>query len=347
MTDPVFEDNRVGGPVRHVPVMLDEVLSVVQPGSGQSIVDGTFGAGGYSRALLEAGANVIGIDRDPDAVMAGRKQFADYGDRLNLVEGEFAELDRIAREAGATDVDAVVLDIGVSSMQLDQAERGFSFRNDGPLDMRMSQGGVSAEDVVNEVRQQDLTRIIGILGEEKKASKVSAAIVRARDEARITTTNQLAQVVAKAVGQNRNDRIHPATRTFQALRIFINRELEQLGEALIAAERLLKAGGRLAIVTFHSLEDRIVKRFFQDRGNEVQGSRHQPQTATAPATFQTGRKGLLKPGEAECAVNPRARSAKLRWGVRTEVLPREADVSIFGFPNLVPLTAFSSQQGGA
>ena len=212
----------------------------------------------------------------------------------------------------------------------------------------MSQGGVSVADVVNEIRQQDLTRIIGILGEEKKASKVSAAIVRARDEARITTTGQLAGVVGQGgwsqpqwTGSIRR------TRTFQALRIFINRELEQLGEALLAAERLLKAGGRLAIVTFHSLEDRIAKRFFQDRCNEVRGSRHQPQAATAPPTFQTERKGLLKPGEAECAVNARARSAKLRWGVRTEAPPRDADLSIFGFPKLVPLTAFSNQQGGA
>ncbi len=229
-----------GGPVRHVPVLLDEVLSALAPRPGSAIVDGTFGAGGYSEAILKAGANVVAIDRDPSAIAAGEEMMTRWRERLVLVRGEFADLDEIARENGIDAADGVVLDIGVSSMQLDEAERGFSFRQDGPLDMRMSGEGPSAADVVNHVAQNDLLRIIGILGEEKHAPRVARAITERRASQPFERTLDLASVVEKAVGRAHGDRIHPATRTFQGLRIFVNRELEQLAAALSAAERLFE-----------------------------------------------------------------------------------------------------------
>ncbi|MCU0789564.1 MAG: 16S rRNA (cytosine(1402)-N(4))-methyltransferase RsmH, partial [Nitratireductor sp.] len=242
-------ESAAGGPVRHVPVMLHEVLAALAPRPGASIVDGTFGAGGYSEAILQAGANVLAIDRDPAAIAGGQEMATRWGSRLQLVRGEFAQLDTIAREAGMGEADGVVLDIGVSSMQLDEAERGFSFRKDGPLDMRMSGEGPSAADVVNRAGQKDLLRIIGILGEEKNAPRVARAIAERREVQPFERTLDLAGVVEKAVGRSHGDRIHPATRTFQGLRIFVNRELEQLAAALSAAERLLKEGGRLVVVT--------------------------------------------------------------------------------------------------
>lgn len=328
-----------GGPARHVPVMLHEVLDCLQPGPGSVLIDGTFGAGGYSRALLDAGADVLAIDRDPNAIAGGGEMVARYSGRLKLAEGRFSQLHEIARANGIESADGVVLDIGVSSMQLDEAERGFSFSKDGPLDMRMSQSGVSAGDVVNHAAQKDLTRIIGILGEEKQASRISRAIAERRTSKPFTGTLDLAGLIEKLLGRKPGARIHPATRTFQALRIFVNRELEELANALLAAERLLKAGGRLAVVTFHSLEDRIVKRFFADRSGGQGGSRHLPQSESAEATFTQEKRGAIAASEAESEGNPRARSAKLRWGIRTQAPARKSSLELFGLPNLAALEA--------
>ncbi len=345
MTGGNFDFDIAGGPLRHIPVMLNEVLDCLQPCAGSVIVDGTFGAGGYSGAILNAGADVIGIDRDPDAVAAAAELTKDWPGRLTLVHGDFEKLDVHACENGCDEADGVVLDIGVSSMQFDEAERGFSFRNDGPLDMRMSRSGVSAAGVVNQVPQKDLTRIIGILGEEKKASLISREIARARQVRPITTTFQLSSIIEKIIHRKAGNKIHPATRTFQALRIFVNRELEQLGNALFAAERLLKAGGRLVVITFHSLEDRIVKQFFRDRSASVHGSRHLPLVNHKSASFETTGNGLVKPTRDETEENPRARSAKLRWGVRTDAAAMDDDISIFGLPNLVSLSALQPEGG--
>jgi len=336
-----------GGPVRHVPVMLNEVLSVLEPAPGKLFVDGTFGAGGYTTALLDAGAQVLAIDRDPNAIRDGAELVEASENKLDLVEGEFCDLDTLAHEQNIHEVDGVVLDIGVSSMQIDEDARGFSFMKEGPLDMRMAQSGVSAADVVNNAAQNDLTRIIGILGEERKASLVSRAIVKARGIAPILTTLQLSKIVEQALGRKAKDRIHPATRTFQALRIFVNQELEQLGKALFAAERLLKSGGRLAVVTFHSLEDRMVKVFFKDKGGEVQGSRHMPSVGEKDVLFEAKGKALLKASAKEIEQNPRSRSAKLRWGERTGIMSKEMDMSIFGLPNLASLETFTEAGRGS
>jgi 16S rRNA (cytosine1402-N4)-methyltransferase len=328
-----------GGPVRHVPVMLTEVLSALAPHPASAIVDGTFGAGGYSEAILDAGANIIAIDRDPSAIEAGAAMVARWNGRLVLVHGEFADLDTIARANGFHAADGVVLDIGVSSMQLDQAERGFSFRKDGPLDMRMSGEGPSAADVVNRAGQKDLLRIIGILGEERNAPRVARAIAERRTVKPFETTLDLAAVVEKAVGRSHADRIHPATRTFQGLRIFVNRELEQLAAALSAAERLLREGGRLVVVTFHSLEDRIVKRFFADRIGGGAGSRHLPEAGLKPASFTLEQRGAIAASDNEARQNPRARSAKLRYGVRTGAPAFNEDWSPFKLPDLITLAS--------
>ncbi|MCB1385045.1 MAG: 16S rRNA (cytosine(1402)-N(4))-methyltransferase RsmH [Nitratireductor sp.] len=323
-----------GGPVRHVPVLLHEVVAALRPAAGDLIIDGTFGAGGYSSALLEAGAEVIAIDRDPQAIAIGRELQARHAGRLHLHQGTFSELDAIAREAGFPSVDGVVLDVGVSSMQLDEAGRGFSFRQDGPLDMRMAQSGLSAADVVNGADHATLTRIFGILGEERHASRLARAVAEARKTRVISTTLQLANIIEGAIGRRSGDRIHPATRAFQGLRIFVNGELHQLADALFSAERVLKPGGRLAVVSFHSLEDRIVKRFFQDRAGQASTSRHLPQGGQAVPTFAREQRGSVTAGEAELAANPRARSAKLRSGIRTEAPPRAADPALFKLPNL-------------
>ena len=291
----------------HVPVLLRPLLEAVAPVEGVWL-DGTFGAGGYTRGLLEAGAaRVIAVDRDPLAFEMAAPWVGDYGDRIEMVQGVFSRMDEYAEG-----LDGVVLDLGVSSMQLDEAERGFSFRNDGPLDMRMAQQGVSASDVVNHVAQNDLTRIIGILGEERKASAISRAIVKARESEVFSRTAQLSGLIETVMPRKATDKIHPATRTFQALRIFVNRELEQLSDALFAAERVLGEDGRLVVVTFHSLEDRIVKTFMTSRAEQQKGSRHMPEIAAAPRSFALEGKGLIKPSKAECDVNPRSRSAKLR-----------------------------------
>jgi 16S rRNA (cytosine1402-N4)-methyltransferase len=324
-----------GGLARHVPVLIEEVLEILAPVAGGTYIDGTFGAGGYTSAILDRGASVIAIDRDPTAIAAGAALTDATGDRLTLVEGRFADLDAIARAHGRERVDGVVLDVGVSSMQLDTAERGFSFRADGPLDMRMGSEGPTAADIVNGMERGDLARVIAVLGEEKKARLVAAAIDRARRAGPISTTAELAEIVAKAIGRGGADRIHPATRTFQALRIFVNRELDELADALAASERVLAPGGRLVVVSFHSLEDRIVKRFLADRSaDRPTGSRHQPELVVAPPTFELLVKGAVEPGEAEVQRNPRARSARLRAARRTTAAARPLDAEAIGVPAL-------------
>ncbi|MBO0902584.1 16S rRNA (cytosine(1402)-N(4))-methyltransferase RsmH [Jiella sonneratiae] len=333
-----IEDPGVGGPVRHVPVLLEEVVGALAPTPHEIVVDGTFGAGGYSRALLMHGASVIGIDRDPTAIAAGAGLVAEAGGRLSLVEGRFSELEAIAREHAPDGVEGVVLDIGVSSMQIDEAERGFSFQKDGPLDMRMAATGATAADVVNSFKAGDLARILGFLGEERQAGRIARAIVARRAERPFERTLDLASVIAGVVGRAPKDRIDPATRSFQALRIFVNDELGELARALVAAERVLKPGGRLVVVTFHSLEDRIVKRFLKDRSTQPSASRHLPDAGERALTFTAGGKAVSA-GPAEAESNPRARSAKLRLGTRTAALPRQSGESLdfAGLPNLADL----------
>ncbi|NND50419.1 MAG: 16S rRNA (cytosine(1402)-N(4))-methyltransferase RsmH [Rhizobiales bacterium] len=312
-----------GGLARHVPVMLPDVLEAVAPRSGQTIVDGTFGGGGYSRALLEAAnCTVYGIDRDRDAIAAGASLERQFAPRLSLLEGRFSQMQALLGARGIAQVDAVVLDIGVSSRQLGEPARGFSFQADGPLDMRMGPSGMTAADVVNQLSEADLSRIIATLGEERRARAIARAIVHARANEPIETTGELARIVAGAVGHmsgSAGSRIHPATRTFQALRIVVNDELGELARGLTAAEELLKEGGRLVVVSFHSLEDRVVKRFMAERaGNVGQPSRHQPETIAAflPSLRVVGR-SVRRPRAHEIETNPRARSAKLRVAERT------------------------------
>jgi 16S rRNA (cytosine1402-N4)-methyltransferase len=318
---------------RHLPVMLAEVLEALGPRPGKVIVDGTFGAGGYTRALLEAGAEVIAIDRDPDAIAAGRAIEAAAAGRLTLVHGAFSELDAHAAACGRSAADGVVLDVGVSSMQLDEAERGFSFRTDGPLDMRMSREGPSAADLVNTLPARDLARLIAVLGEERRASAIARAVAARRAEAPFERTLDLARLIERVVPKAA-DGIHPATRTFQALRIAVNGELDELAAALGAAERLLVEGGRLAVVAFHSLEDRIVKRFLAERSRErSQGSRHLPEEALPDPTFRLPVRSAIAPSAREVAENPRARSARLRVGERTAAPARPVDAAALGVPS--------------
>lgn len=325
-----------GGPERHVPVLLKEVLQWLDPKADDVIIDGTFGAGGYSTAILARSATVVGIDRDPDAIAGGQALVESSGGRLILVPGQFADLEDHARACGFEAVDGVVMDLGVSSMQLDEAERGFSFLRDGPLDMRMEQAGPSAADVVNDLPVRDLIRIIGLLGEEKRATSVAHAIDTARKEKPFSRTLELANLIEKVLGRSpKKAQIHPATRTFQALRIYVNGELHQAAEALGAAERILKPGGRLVVVSFHSLEDRIVKRFFQDRTRtRGGGSRHMPEQHVPPPTFEGLTRKAVEAGEDETGANPRARSAKLRAGLRTAAPARPLDIHAAGVPHL-------------
>nr|WP_099864628.1 16S rRNA (cytosine(1402)-N(4))-methyltransferase RsmH [Pararhizobium haloflavum] len=323
-----------GGLVRHIPVLLHEVLAALDPAPGKSILDGTFGAGGYSRAILEAGAAVIALDRDPSAIAAGQAMVEEFAGRLALHQARFSDLARYAPEGG---LDGVVLDIGVSSMQIDEADRGFSFQKDGPLDMRMERDGVSAADVVNGLKPGDLARIFGFLGEEKQAGRIARAIEKRRAERPFATTRDLAGLIETVVPRKAKDKIHPATRVFQALRIFVNDELGELADALSASERALKPGGRLVVVTFHSLEDRMVKRFLTERSGRKQGSRHLPVLEEQPATFVPIGKGMQAASPAEAEANPRARSAKLRAATRTDFSADGIDRSIFGLPDLASL----------
>lgn len=299
----------------HVPVLLNEVVDALQPRDGGCYVDGTFGGGGYTAALLDrAACEVIAIDRDPDAIAAGKALAERYAPRLRLIEGRFGDMDRLLSAEGVSAVDGVALDLGVSSMQFDRAERGFSFRASGPLDMRMEKDGPSAADLVNDGDEAELADIFWRYGEERKSRRVAHAIVERRRDKRIETTGELAEIVRRAVGPSAKDESDPATRAFQALRIAVNDELGELERGLVAAEQVLAPGGRLAVVSFHSLEDRAVKDFVRSRAGRVPSpSRHAPPRAAERVTtlVDLSRKPVL-PSEAEVAANPRARSARLR-----------------------------------
>jgi 16S rRNA (cytosine1402-N4)-methyltransferase len=315
----------------HVSVLLDRVIEWLAVRDGGLYVDGTFGAGGYTRAILQtAGARVIGIDRDQAAIARGADLVSQAQGRLELVEERFGELQSVVAEASA---DGIVFDLGVSSMQLDQAERGFSFRLDGPLDMRMGHDGPTAADIVVHASERDLAAIIAALGEERQARAVARAIVKARSEQRVDTTRALADIVARVVHM-RDSAIHPATRTFQALRIFVNEELAEIAQGLAAAEHALKPGGRLIVVSFHSLEDRIVKNFLTARARAPAISRHLPEVAAVPPSFRLLTRKPEIPGEAEIAANPRARSAKLRAAERTQAPAVPAEEASPQLPSL-------------
>jgi 16S rRNA (cytosine1402-N4)-methyltransferase len=304
----------------HVPVLVSEVVAALALHGGETVVDGTFGAGGYARAMLAAGAGrVIGLDRDPDAIEAGGSLVPDP--RLTLIEERFSQMDRALAERGIGLVDAIALDIGVSSMQLDRAERGFSFQADGPLDMRMSRSGMTAAEFLNSADEAEIARVLRDYGEEPRARAIARAIVAARP---VERTAELAAIVRRAAGFRPGQKSDPATRTFQAIRIHLNAELDELEQGLEAAERALRPGGRLAVVTFHSLEDRIVKRFFRTRsGGTPAGSRHRPEIADPnEPTFERVAKPVSPSGR-ELAANPRARSARLRSAIRTSAPPRK------------------------
>jgi 16S rRNA (cytosine1402-N4)-methyltransferase len=318
---------------RHIPVLGREAVEMLEPRDGGVYVDATFGAGGYSRAVLDtAGARVIGIDRDRSAVMAGFDLVDRSAGRLTLVEDRFSNLAGICAAQGFDTVDGVVMDVGVSSMQLDEAARGFSFRLGGPLDMRMDHDGPTAADVIAKASEADLANIIYIFGEERHSRGVARAIVAARKEAPITTTRALADIVSRVV-RSKPGEIHPATRTFQGLRIFVNQELDELHLALSAAESVLKPGGRLVVVSFHSLEDRIVKNFLVERAKAGGGSRHLPEIAQAAPSFVILTKRPVTPDDHEISANPRARSAKLRAAERTDA-PAHAAAALPAWPVL-------------
>ena len=315
-------------PAPHIPVLLDEVIDALAIQPGERHVDATFGAGGYTRAMLAQGASVVAFDRDPDAVAAGQALVADSGGKLTLIHALFSSIDHELGERGLAPVDGVVMDIGVSSTQLDQAARGFSFQADGPLDMRMSQAGMTAADFINTADEAEIADIIYLYGEEPRSRRIARAIVAARP---ITRTGELADAARRALGRRPNDPKDPATRTFQAIRIHLNRELGELEDGLRAAERALKPGGRLVVVSFHSLEDRIVKRFLRARsGSEPGGSRHQPIQAPARAASFTDVAKPVRPAAAELARNPRARSATLRVARRTAAAAWDDAITLQG-----------------
>jgi len=314
----------------HIPVLLRPLLAAVAPVSG-SWLDGTFGAGGYARGLLDAGADrVIGVDRDPLAFAMAEGWAGEYGDRLVMQPGVFSRLDEYGR-----DLDGVVLDLGVSSMQLDQAERGFSFMKDGPLDMRMSQQGESAADLIARSSEAELANILFLYGEERASRRIARAIVRARDEAAVSSTLQLAEIISTCLPRPKPGQSHPATRSFQALRIAVNAEYEELFQGLMAAERALKPGGKLAVVTFHSVEDRMVKRFLHARaGKTGRANRYAPETQQEQPQFTLKTRKAVGPDAQELDENPRARSAKLRVAIRTDAAAGGIDARAIGMPQL-------------
>jgi 16S rRNA (cytosine1402-N4)-methyltransferase len=334
------EDLVAGGPAPHIPVALAECLEALNVGEGRTYLDGTFGAGGYSAAMLARGARVIGVDRDPSAIAAGAAAVARAEGRLTLVEGRFGELDAIASGLGVAGLDGVALDIGVSSMQLDQAERGFSLRFDAPLDMRMEGKGRTAADILLEEDEATLADIFFNLGEERAARRIARAIVADRVNEPYVSTLQLARMIARVAPARPSEFTHPATKTFQALRIAVNDELGELARGLLAAERALAPGGRLAVVTFHSLEDRIVKQFLARRAGRGRApSRLLPgEPAVAAPSFRVEAGQPIAPGAAEIAANSRARSAKLRWAERTDAAPHKIE------PELAALTVASKSR---
>ncbi len=319
-----------GGPARHLPVLRDEVLAALAPKAGEIFLDATFGAGGYTRAILSIeGTRVLGIDRDPTAIAAGQDLVAEAQGRLMLAQGAFSRLESIAQARGISSFDGIAFDIGVSSMQLDDAARGFSFRQDGPLDMRMAHEGPAAADIINGADEARLADILYYFGEERASRRIARAIVAERARAPFTSTLRLAECIARAAPA-KPGAIHPATRSFQALRIAVNDELGELVKALVAAERMLNEGGRLAVVTFHSLEDRIVKQFFASRsGHGEARSRLLPGELEKPMpTFIVAGKQPVLPTAAEITRNPRARSAKLRFATRTAAAARAAEPAL-------------------
>lgn len=309
----------------HIPVLIRPLIAAVAPVSGVWL-DGTFGNGGYTRELLAAGADkVIGVDRDPLAFEMASDWISGFGDRIETVQGEFSKLDQYA-----SDLDGVVLDLGVSSMQLDIAERGFSFMRDGPLDMRMSQTGKSAADICNEADEAEIADIIFLYGEERASRRIARAIVAARP---LTSTLQLAKIVEGCLPRPKHNQSHPATRTFQALRIAVNNEYGELAEGLMAAERALKPGGQLAVVTFHSVEDRMVKRFLQARsGGQANANRYAPEVEQDTPAFRVEKRKAIGPDDVELTENPRSRSAKLRVAIRTDASAEDVDLSKLGMP---------------
>src|SRR5215831_17490223 len=311
-------DAVAGGLARHIPVLGPATVEFLDVHAGGVYVDATFGAGGHSRAILAAtNCKVIAIDRDQDAIARGADLVSSAAGRLVLAEDKFSNLQAVARGCGYDAVDGVVFDLGVSSMQLDEAARGFSFRHDGPLDMRMGRDGPTAADIVAAASEPELAAILATLGEERRARSIARAVVAARRDAPIRTTRALADIIT-GIMHARAGTIHPATRTFQALRIFVNEELAELTAGLAAAERVLKPGGRLVVIAFHSLEDRIAKSFLIERSRPSAPSRHRPASAQAPATFRILTNRPIVPDEAEIGANPRARSAKLRAAERTD-----------------------------
>lgn len=339
-------ETHASSPAPHIPVMLAEVLGALRPVDGKTYVDATFGAGGYTRAILEvADCKVLALDRDPSAIDAAAPMLAEFAGRLDVIEARFATLAETVRSRHAAP-DGIVFDIGVSSMQLDEAERGFSFQSDGPLDMRMGQAagalsegaGPSAAEVVNQTPEAELADIFYQLGEELRSRAIAAAIVRRRTEQPFARTRDLASVVAAVPGTHRPDGKHPATRVFQALRIWVNDELGELARGLLAAEAILPPGGRLVVVTFHSLEDRLVKRFVTERSGRTAGvSRHLPfgGVAKREPSFRLVNSKSLSPGREETAINPRSRSARLRWVERTAAPPWDEDLVALDLPEVL------------
>ena len=325
----------------HIPVMLNEVIVALNPIENGCYVDGTFGAGGYSKAILESAAcEIHGFDRDPAAIEAGRRLQSHFKGRLHLHQALFGDMDHVLKDAGVTQVDGVALDVGVSSMQLDQAARGFSFLQDGPLDMRMASEGESAADFLNSAPEAKIAQVLKQFGEERQARRIARAVSRARSETPFETTGDLVRVIESVLGSADRHKLHPATRTFQAIRIYINSELEQLVRGLVAAEKLLRPAGRLVVVAFHSLEDRIVKRFFAQRsGGFGRPSRHQPLDvgdARAPSFKSLSRRAQVASDD-EIAANPRARSAKMRAAIRTDAPPWPLVFDELGLPQGVEL----------
>lgn len=305
----------------HVPVLLDEVVAAVQPRPDMSIIDATFGAGGYSRALLASGARVYAFDRDPNAIRDGAAMVDEFDGRLSLHAERFSAMRQEMERIGVPQVDAVVMDIGVSSMQLDQSERGFAFQQSGPLDMRMSQSGESAADFLNSAEEAAIADVLYEYGEERQSRRVARAIVAARP---LATTEELARVVRKALGYRPHDKKDPATRTFQAVRIHVNDELGELRAGLVAAQMLIREGGVLAVVSFHSLEDRIVKRFLREASGAGRAiSRHLPGEVPGPEPTFTRVSKAIRPSEDEIETNPRARSSTLRHAIRTSATAQE------------------------